>query len=232
MKIRWKTPDQPAPLDATTAEVCRRLLDGAILTAEKGFFLRDATLELVGSVWRSGEDLGYFDVHISAHRPAGERVPLDGLSVHARGQGSVGMILRVGRQTERGDVAFDGLRAGVAFRLHSPVPVVRQERIGRFAAGPDERAETVASAVYESVDSKVLGTVIPQPDGQVEVVFETHDPSLAGAGVRFVLVDDSGGESARGEVQLGAVRKHWAATWTGSGATPGGGLSFDVVVRQ
>jgi hypothetical protein len=165
-----------------------------------------------------------FDVLISAYGPQESRVRLDGMALHARGQDEVGTILRIGRVTERGDLALDGLTTGVAFRLHSPVvwrrsgePVRLPVRTGaRVAAPADESPDPSDLPVYESPDGKVRGFVQPLPDGRAVVVFETNEASLAGAQVHFDLVQEFGRVEHSGDVRLDPCRDGlWEGQWTG-----------------
>jgi hypothetical protein len=218
------------PLTPERAAEFRRLLDGAALTATDELLLHGTALEVVVSVWESEDPQGHFDAHVSAFEPGGKRVRLDGAALHAVGRDEVGTVLRVGRSTERGDLSLDGLPVGLRYELHSPAlvgrssqPVKLPVRDQKWAAqGAEEPAPRPWELpVYETTDGKVKARVAPLPDGTTEFVFETREPSLALAVVRFALVQESGQVVHSAEADLKLVREgHWEGRWSGVVSLP------------
>ena len=191
-------------------EVLRRLLaaENAVI-ADKGLFLRDPLLDVVVSVWPSEEKEGIFDVLVSAFQPGGKRVRLDGLRLCARGQDEVGTLLRIGRVTERGDLAIDELKTDVVFRLHSPdgISKPRERSQNAWAAqGAEASPASPRLRVIESTDGAVRGMVRFLSDGTAEVAFETTEARWADAVVRFALVQETGRVEYEAEVRLEYVR--------------------------
>jgi hypothetical protein len=189
------------------------------ISADQARLLRSPLLDVVISLWPSEEREGQFDALIFAFEPGGSHVRLDGVAVHARGQDEVGTLLRFGRVTGRGDLALDGLREGVAYRLHSPAvaskPRERSKDAGAWAAlGAEASPSPPRSQVVESTDSAVRGTMRFLCDGTAEVVFETTESRWASAVVRFALVHETGRVEYEDQVSLEYVRD---GLWEGQG---------------
>jgi hypothetical protein len=199
----------------------RRLVEGQVVTDDHGLFLRGELLDVVVSTWQSEEKEGYFDAHVTAFQPGGKRVRLDGMAVHARGQDEVGVILRVGRITERGDFVIDGLPTGVSTELQSQTTLSKHRERSRDAeAYAAKEAEAGAGPApqrlltVESADGTVRGTMRFLSDETAEVVFETNESRWAGAVVRFALVQETGRVEYEGEARLDYVRD---GLWEGRG---------------
>jgi hypothetical protein len=200
-----------APLTAEMIAAWGGLFAGenAVVTAEKGLFLRHPLLDVIVSVWPSEENEGHFDVLVSAFQPGGKRVRLDKMALRARGKDGVGAILRFGRVTARGDLALDGLRAGITFRLHSPDMIVKDQERSRAAwaaQGAEGEPASQQPQPVESTDGSVRGMMRRLSDRTVEVVFETNDARWADAVVRFALVQATGRVEYEGEARLNYVR--------------------------
>jgi len=199
------------PLTPELAVVFRRLLAGGdAVTADKGLLLRDPLLDVIVSVWLSEEKEEHFDVLVSAFRPGGKRVRLDGLALRAQGQDEVGTLLRIGCVTDRGDLAISELKAGVVFRLHSPDGT--SKRLGRpqnawAAKGAEAHPGSKRTRMIESTDGGVRGMLRFLSDGTAEVVFETTETRWADAMVRFALVQETGRVEYEGEARLECVRE-------------------------
>lgn len=206
------------PLTPERKAAFRRLLEEEnAVTSEKGFFLRDPLLDVIVSVWPSEEKEGTFDVLVSAFQPGGKRVRLDGLRLCARGQDDVGTLLRIGHVTERGDLAINDLKAGVAFRLHSPDGISKpRERLRQAWAAQGTEASPAAQRMQmiESADGTVRGMLHFLSDGTAVVVFETTEARWADAMVRFALVQETGRVEYEGELRLEYVRD---GLWEGRG---------------
>jgi hypothetical protein len=167
---------------------------------------------------------GRFDVYASAYEPGGRRVRLDGLTLYARGEDGMGKLLRIGHVMGRGDLVIEGLRAGVGYRLHSPAvsgwsgqPVLLPVRSKAGAAAGQQTALAPWEwPEYKSVEGKVQCVVRPLPGDEAAITFETKEAELAGATVRFALVQKSGRVEYSDEVRLEpAGEGTWEKRWTG-----------------
>jgi hypothetical protein len=227
MNIKKKAPAITPTLPPEGVAELRRLLDGCALTAGEGIARRGRGVEVVVSVWDSEGKADCFDAHFTAFGPGGERVRLDGVAAYARGQDEEGGLLHPGRLMRRGDLTIQGMRKGVAYELRlpavmgrsqQPVPLaVRPPRVkSAESAGPTADTSSGKSAEYTSTDGQVVVTV-REGHGAAVVAFETREARLAGAAVRFALVQESGRVEHSGEVRLERVEEGvWEKRWTGS----------------
>jgi hypothetical protein len=174
---------------------------------------------------------GRFDLLVSAFGGVSKRVRLDGIRLHARGEDEAGAVLRVAKVTERGDLVIRGLRAELGYALHSPevwgpvrpAPVPLPVRGPAWAAQAAEQpaAKPWELPAYASNDGKVAATVRRLNGEEAAISFETREPELAGARVRFALVSESGRVEYRNEVTLEpAGEVVWEGRWSGKVTLP------------
>src|SRR4051794_18809871 len=97
------TPKMSNAIEPTTAlvQAWRRLFSpGTVaVTAAQELHLHDCQLDIVGSVWPDEEQVGRFDLHVTAVERGGKRLRLDRMTLHATGHGESGMVLRVAERT-------------------------------------------------------------------------------------------------------------------------------------
>jgi hypothetical protein len=174
---------------------------------------------------------GRFDLLVSAFGGGSKRVPLDGMRLHARGEDEAGAVLRIAAVTERGDLAIRGLRAGLGYALHSPevwgpvrpapVPLPVWGPAWAAQAAEQPAAKPWELPAYTSSDGTVAATVRPLDGEEAAISFETREPELAGARVRFALVSESGRVEYCNEVVLEPAGEGvWEARWSGKVALP------------
>jgi hypothetical protein len=207
----------------------RRLLEGVTLTGQESVLRRGRAVDVLISIWPSGEDTGCFDAHLCAFAPGGKRVRVDGFSLWALGQDEQGAVLRWGEGTSIGDLSIKGLRKGLSYRLDAPgvgarepgevLPLrVWEEYAADSFAATHDYAEAELSR-YDSADGRVWATLKverAQEADEVVLSFETSDAALAGSMVRFYLLNRTGRVEYRGEVCLGPARGGcWEGRWSG-----------------
>jgi hypothetical protein len=214
---------------AAAAEVVSRLGCGKAVEEH----LRQAPPRLdeprpVGRPSAGGQDggEGRFDLLVSAFAPGNKRVSLNKMGLYSRGQDDSGAVVRIAEATGRGDLAIDGMRAGLDWTLRAPevmgrsgTPVVLPWGGGAWAAQGMRPAVPAPEElpVYESMDGAVCGLVRPLGDDKAVVTFETREARLAGATVRFSLVEESGRVGHSGEKQVEeAAEGVWEGRWTGT----------------
>jgi hypothetical protein len=173
---------------------------------------------------------GRFDLLVSAFGGVSKRVRLEGVQLHARREDEAGAVLRVAEVTERGDLTIRGLRAGPGYVLRSPVVVGRSVKpvalpVWRHAwaaqAAEQPTVKPWELPVYTSSDGKVAATVRPLDGEEAAISFETREPELVGASVRFALVSESGRVEHRGEVTLEPAGEGvWEGRWSGKVELP------------
>jgi hypothetical protein len=174
---------------------------------------------------------GRFDLLVSALGGGSKRVRLDGMRLHARGEDEAEAVLRVAEVTERGDLAIRALRAGLGYALHSPEVwgPVRPAPVPLPVWGPAWAAQATEQPAakpwellaYVSSDGKVAATVRPLDGEEAAISFETREPELAGARVRFALVSKSGRVEQRDEVALEPAGEGvWEGRWSGKVSLP------------